>query len=170
MEGSRQESKWWRVLTRICLRCGREVEQGKQCQCMNTTRREYENEGRRKDVRAFYDSQMWRKLRESIKARANGCDEYVFATTDRIVPGYLVHHIYPADEYPAMRLLPNNLIYVSKDTHEWIHSVYRQGLDAKHELIKKLFRIVAKTDDDAVDWYYKLLDDSMPQRARRQKR
>ena len=41
---------------------------------MNTTRREYENEGRRKDVRAFYDSQMWRKLRESIKARANGCD------------------------------------------------------------------------------------------------
>lgn len=158
------------MLTRICLRCGREVEQGKQCQCMNMTRREYENEGRRKDVRAFYDSQMWRKLRESIKARANGCDEYVFATTDRIVPGYLVHHIYPADEYPAMRLLPNNLIYVSKDTHEWIHSVYRQGLDAKHELIKKLFRIVAKTDDDAVDWYYKLLDDSMPQRARRQKR
>lgn len=155
------------MLTRICLRCGREVEQGKQCQCMNTTRREYENEGRRKDVRAFYDSQMWRKLRESIKARANGCDEYVFATTDRIVPGYLVHHIYPADEYPAMRLLPNNLIYVSKDTHDWIHSVYRQGLDAKHELIKKLFRIVAKTDDDAVDWYYKSLDDSMPQRARR---
>lgn len=137
---------------------------------MNTTRREYENEGRRKDVRAFYDSQMWRKLRESIKARANGCDEYVFATTDRIVPGYLVHHIYPADEYPAMRLLPNNLIYVSKDTHDWIHSVYRQGLDAKHELIKKLFRIVAKTDDDAVNWYYKSLDDSMPQRARRQKR
>lgn len=158
------------MLTRICLRCGREVEQGKQCQCMNTTRREYENEGRRKDVRAFYDSQMWRKLRESIKARANGCDEYVFATTDRIVPGYLVHHIYPADEYPAMRLLPNNLIYVSKDTHDWIHSVYRQGLDAKHELIKKLFRIVAKTDDDAVNWYYKSLDDSMPQRARRQKR
>lgn len=155
------------MLTRICLRCGREVEQGKQCQCMNTTRREYENEGRRKDVRAFYDSQMWRKLRESIKARANGCDEYVFATTDRIVPGYLVHHIYPADEYPAMRLLPNNLIYVSKDTHDWIHSVYRQGLDAKHELIKKLFRIVAKTDDDAVNWYYKSLDDSMPQRARR---
>ena len=155
------------MLTRICLRCGREVEQGKQCQCMNTTRREYENEGRRKDVRAFYDSQMWRKLRESIKARANGCDEYVFATTDRIVPGYLVHHIYPADECPAMRLLPNNLIYVSKDTHDWIHSVYRQGLDAKHELIKKLFRIVAKTDDDAVDWYYKSLDDSMPQRARR---
>lgn len=137
---------------------------------MNTTRREYENEGRRKDVRAFYDSQMWRKLRESIKARANGCDEYVFATTDRIVPGYLVHHIYPADEYPAMRLLPNNLIYVSKDTHDWIHSVYRQGLDAKHELIKKLFRIVAKTDDDAVNWYYKSLDDSTPQRSHRQKR
>lgn len=158
------------MLTRICLRCGREVEQGKQCQCMNTTRREYENEARRKDVRAFYDSQMWRKLRESIKARANGCDEYVFATTDRIVPGYLVHHIYPADEYPAMRLLPNNLIYVSKDTHDWIHSVYRQGLDAKHELIKKLFRIVAKTDNDAVNWYYKSLDDSMPQRSHRQKR
>lgn len=158
------------MLTRICLRCGREVEQGKQCQCMNTTRREYENEGRRKDVRAFYDSQMWRKLRESIKARANGCDEYVFATTDRIVPGYLVHHIYPADEYPAMRLLPNNLIYVSKDTHEWIHSVYRQGLDAKHELIKKLFRIVAKTDDDPVEWYYRSLDDSTPQRSHRQKR
>ena len=158
------------MLTRICLRCGREVEQGKQCQCMNTTRREYENEGRRKDVRAFYDSQMWRKLRESIKARANGCDEYVFATTDRIVPGYLVHHIYPADEYPAMRLLPNNLIYVSKDTHDWIHSVYRQGLDAKHELIKKLFRIVAKTDDDPVEWYYRSLDDSTPQRSHRQKR
>lgn len=158
------------MLTRICLRCGREVEHGKQCQCMNTTRREYENEGRRKDVRAFYDSQMWRKLRESIKARANGCDEYVFATTDRIVPGYLVHHIYPADEYPAMRLLPNNLIYVSKDTHEWIHSVYRQGVDAKHELTKKLFRIVAKTDDDSVEWYYRSLDDSTPQRSHRQKR
>ena len=155
------------MLTYICLRCGREVEQGKKCDCMNRSRKEYESEGRRKEVRAFYDSAMWRKLRESIKARANGCDEYVLYTTGRIVPGYLVHHIYPADEYPAMRLLPNNLIYVSKDTHDWIHSVYRQGLDAKHELIKKLFRIVAKTDDDAVDWYYKSLDDSMPQRARR---
>ena len=140
------------------------------CPCLSSAKYEAEQEGRRKDSNEFYSSLSWRKLRAAVKARANGCDEYVFATTDRIVPGYLVHHIYPADEYPAMRLLPNNLIYVSKDTHDWIHSVYRQGLDAKHELIKKLFRIVAKTDDDAVNWYYKSLDDSMPQRSHRQKR
>lgn len=154
------------MLTYICLRCGREVEQGKKCDCMNRSRKEYESEGRRKEVRAFYDSAMWRKLRDSIKARANGCDEWILASTGRIVPGDLVHHIYPSDEYPSMRLLPDNLIYVSKQTHEWIHSVYRQGKDAKHELTRRLFRAVMKTGDEPVDWYYHALDDSTPQRRR----
>lgn len=137
---------------------------------METTRREYEREGRRKDVRAFYDSPMWRKLRDSIKARANGYDEWERAVNGRIVPGEIVHHIYPADEYPAMRLLPGNLIFVSKMTHERIHAVYRQGREAKHKLTRELFRIVMQTDKGPVDWYYKALAESEPKAGRKNRK
>lgn len=104
---------------------------------------------------------------KSIEERADGCDELIRASTGRIVPGEIVHHIYPADEYPAMRLLPTNLIFVSRETHERIHAIYQQGRDAMHEITKKLFRINLQASDESVDWYYKALDAANPRKSKR---
>lgn len=87
---------------------------------------------------------MWRKLRAAVKARANGCDEWELAKTGRIIPGELVHHIHPADECPDLRLSLHNLIFVTQENHNRIHTMYRQGRYAKENLIRELLTIVAK--------------------------
>lgn len=132
----------------VCLRCGRELVDGKECGCMATMQRGCDAD----ELRAFYGSPLWRRMYASIRARAGGLDELEHAR-GRSVPGGIVHHIYPADEYPAMRLLPENLILVSAENHERIHAIYRQGKDARHALTKQLFRIVLAAPKEPVAWY-----------------
>lgn len=118
-------------------------------------------------LRTFYESDLWKRMCKSIEERAGGLDELILARTGRHIPGEIVHHIYPASAYPSMRLLPKNLILVSKETHERIHAIYRQGLGAMHEVSKKLFRITLQASDDSVEWYYKALDAEAAQKGRR---
>lgn len=117
------------------------------------------------ELRAFYDSPLWRRMCASIRARAGGLDELERAR-GRSVPGGVVHHIYPADDYPAMRLLPENLILVSEENHERIHAIYRQGEDARHALTKQLFRIVLSAPTEPTSWY----DDAIRKAERKGRR
>lgn len=73
---------------------------------------------------ALYKSKEWRSLREKIIIRDNGCDLGVegYEINDRI----LIHHINPITqqdilERDACVFDPNNLISVSKRTHDAIH-------------------------------------------------
>lgn len=72
----------------------------------------------------FYTSKEWRSLRRSIIIRDSGCD--------LAVPGLelyhkiILHHINPITEYDILertdRLMdPENLVCVSKYTHDLIH-------------------------------------------------
>ena len=117
------------------------------------------------ELRAFYDSPLWRRMCASIRVRAGGFDELEHAQ-GRSVPGRVIHHIYPADEYPAMRLLPKNLILVSEENHERIHAIYRQGKDARHALTKQLFRIVLSAPTEPTSWY----DDAIRKAERKGRR
>lgn len=72
----------------------------------------------------FYRSYEWRKLRQEIILRDEGCD---LGMPDRTIFGkILIHHINPIsieDINSRKRILidPENLICVSHNTHEAIH-------------------------------------------------
>lgn len=72
----------------------------------------------------FYRSYEWRKLRQEIILRDEGCD---LGIADRTIFGkILIHHINPIsieDINSRKRILidPENLICVSHNTHEAIH-------------------------------------------------
>ena len=72
----------------------------------------------------FYTSQAWRRTREQIIVRDNGCD---LAFPGREIHGQIyIHHINPITPYdlkdrtPAL-LNPENLISVTHKTHNAIH-------------------------------------------------
>lgn len=72
----------------------------------------------------FYRSREWRKLRDEIMIRDNGCD---LGISDRFIfDPPVIHHIIPMrpedlEEGNPLILDPNNLITVSHDTHNAIH-------------------------------------------------
>ena len=73
---------------------------------------------------ALYKSKEWKGLREKIIIRDNGCDLGVegYEINDRI----LIHHINPISQEDILQRAscvfdPNNLISVTKRTHDAIH-------------------------------------------------
>lgn len=72
----------------------------------------------------FYRSREWRKVRDEIIIRDNGCD---LGIADRyIFDPPIIHHIIPMrpedfEDGNPLILDPNNLITVSHDTHNAIH-------------------------------------------------
>lgn len=73
-----------------------------------------------------------------------GADEYIYRTEGRTVPGNIAHHIIPARENPGKRLDADNIIYVSRKTHEMIHAAYDAGAQEKMKMIRKLQAIRAR--------------------------
>ena len=73
---------------------------------------------------AFYRSKEWRRIRDSIIIRDNGCD---LGISDRPIPGkILIHHLNPVTvedirQQTEFLLNPQYLICVSHDTHNAIH-------------------------------------------------
>ena len=76
-----------------------------------------------------------------VKARAKGLDEYALSQ-GYLEVGNTVHHIYPLEERPDLKLSLKNLIFVSSRSHNVIHREYSKGADSKKQMQKKLFQIV----------------------------
>ena len=109
------------MLTRICQRCGKKVVQGQRCDC-------YVRPGRRDEKdHAFYSSAMWKKIAKAARQRAQYLDEYELAYRGRLTAGTIVHHIFTVKERPDMMLSLDNLIVVSRKTHDMIHDAYAKG-------------------------------------------
>lgn len=72
----------------------------------------------------FYKSKEWLSIRDYIIARDNGCD---LGMEDREIHGkILIHHITPITKQDILErseilLDPENLICVTKNTHDAIH-------------------------------------------------
>jgi hypothetical protein len=72
----------------------------------------------------FYRSAEWRRVRDQVIVRDNGCD---LGIEDRMIPGrILIHHMNPITEkdilYHSEFLMdPEYLICVSHNTHNAIH-------------------------------------------------
>lgn len=123
------------MLTRICQRCGRRVEQGKKCSCFKPYQR------RDEEAHKFYKTAIWKKISEAARVRANYLDEYELKYGGRMSPGKVVHHIYTPQERPELALSLDNLIVVSNKTHEQIHTAYNHGGDELENMRKRLIAV-----------------------------
>ena len=84
---------------------------------------------------------MWNKVRQSVKARANGLDEYALRYGQRLLKGNLVHHIFELNERPDLKLSLDNLVFVSSQTHNMIHAAYDKGDEEKRKMRQRLLDI-----------------------------
>lgn len=129
------------MLMKICAKCGRKIPQGQECICGNNRHKIYNAARRDKDKNQFYHSKNWARLITTVKARANGLDEYALAQ-GQIEAGNTVHHIFTIDERPDLKLSLDNLIFLSARNHNIIHNEYNKDSAAKKILQAKLCEIV----------------------------
>lgn len=89
---------------------------------------------------AFYTSYPWRKLRNRIIIRDNGCD---LVCEDRpIRHGVYLHHINPITEQDLLDrndciFDPENLVCVSYNTHQMIHYGSIEGIERIEPIIRE---------------------------------
>lgn len=73
---------------------------------------------------SFYQSSAWKRVRDQVIIRDNGCD---LAHSDYPIAGRIyIHHLNPIqiddlEDFNPDVLDPNNLVCVSFDTHQAIH-------------------------------------------------
>ena len=91
-----------------------------------------------------YGSRKWKKKREKI-LRLDGYKDVIAARYGRTIEAVIVHHIYPADEYPEYSMQDWNLISVSKETHNRLENRKTRELTD--------FRLALKLrTKPAIDW------------------
>lgn len=77
-----------------------------------------------------YKSPAWVRLSKTIMRR-DGYKCQIAKRYGKNVPAELVHHIYPADEYPEYAMQPWNLIALSRAEHNALHDRVSGALTAK---------------------------------------
>ena len=86
----------------------------------NAKKRQQENENRK-----LYGSGLWRKCRKNILIKYQGLDIWLLAIGQVYKCGRpQVHHIQERDEAPELIYDIDNLITVTKESHEEIHRLY----------------------------------------------
>ena len=98
----------------------------------------------------FYDSKRWLSLRESILRRDRyTCQEN--ARFGKMREATTVHHIFPREEFPEYEWKPWNLISLTAEAHNMMHT--REGeLTAKG---KDLLRRTARKNNVEIPERYK---------------
>ena len=126
-----------------CPHCGKRVESGKKCGC--GFKREYTApQGNKK----WYHTARWQKLQKTIMNRYSGLDLYA-QQQGRIEYADTVHHIVPAQEAPELFWDPDNLIPLSRSSHDEIHVRYRAGSREK-EVCQKELKACVRTSEKAL--------------------
>jgi len=89
--------------------------------------------------RKLYASRIWAKCRRDIRLKYNDYDIWLLAEgIKRVCEKPYIHHIIPREDAPDLIMDIDNLVTVSKDSHEEIHKWYRDGkMDEAVARIKK---------------------------------
>lgn len=96
-----------------------------------------------------YKDKRWKKKRAYILSLDNYIDKVALRFFNREEEATIVHHIYPAEEYPEYRYCDWNLISVSKRTHRLIENPATNDLT-------DLGRMLMKSTIPGVDWRKKM--------------
>lgn len=95
----------------------------------------------------FYHSSIWRRIREDVILRDNGCD---LATPGYDIVGHItIHHLAPITKEDIIKqseflLNPEFLVCVSDNTHKAIH------YGDERKLVKN--QIITRTANDTCPW------------------
>ena len=119
---------------KLCGSCGNKIKIDEVCSCKKRKDILYNRERKATYKTNFYKSNSWRKLSKQCKLRDNGLDLFQLKLNNKIVKGELSHHIEEVEDNPERKLDLTNLIYVSKATHNFIHSVYNKSEEDKRKL------------------------------------
>ena len=130
------------MLSRVCGICGKTHAVGEACPLASNRHKEYDRCRRNRDSASFYHSRQWRAIHDYVLHHANYIDQYAYAIEHVVKRGNLVHHIYPLREHPEMGTALGNLVCVSSESHNKIHTIYDKGESKKKKLQAKLQTIV----------------------------
>ena len=127
-----------KMIYKRCPHCGQRYEAGKKCGC--NFKRDYPQPT---GTRALYKAGRWQGLRKVIIARYQGLDPWAFLH-GRIEYATTVHHIVTAEDDPTLFYVEDNLIPLSRSSHDEIHALYRKSEASKVETQALLRSLVKK--------------------------
>ncbi len=134
------------AMYRLCTVCKCKVEYGKRCECEINKRkesyREYKRNRNDKDEQKFYSSKVWIDCRDVCVRNFYGLDIIELLVHRRVVAGEIVHHIVETKEDWTKRLDIDNLIYLTKENHNRIHSMYSKSKKDKEIMQKSLRELI----------------------------
>ena len=128
------------MIYRRCTYCGKRYEAGGKCDC--GYKRDYDAPT---GTRKLYRGARWQKLRTVIIARYNGLDPWALMH-GRIEYAHTVHHIVTAEDDPSLFYTEDNLIPLSRSSHDEIHALYRKSAEdmaRTQEILKSLIKQVS---------------------------
>ena len=128
------------MIYRRCTHCGKRYAAGKKCGC--NFKREYSPPT---VTLKLYKGGRWQALRLVIIARYDGLDPWALMH-GRIEYAHTVHHIVTAEDNPELFYTEDNLIPLSRSSHDEIHSLYRKSEEDKartQEILKSLVKKVS---------------------------
>ena len=124
------------MIYKRCVHCGKRYEAGKKCGC--NFKREY---AQPTGTRALYKGGRWQALRLAVIARYDGLDPWALLNS-RIEYAHTVHHIVTAEDNPELFYVEDNLIPLSRSSHDEIHALYKKSEESKRETQEKLRKLV----------------------------
>lgn len=127
------------MISRRCPNCHR-LFQGRECESCarkyalaNAKKRQSEDDGRK-----LYASAIWKKCRKRIRIKYQDYDIWLLGIGQIYsCEKPYIHHIVEREENPDLLFDEDNLIVVSKESHEEIHRWYKTDKQAALERIQK---------------------------------
>lgn len=111
------------MIYKRCPRCGKRIEEGKQCQ---TCKRIQRNTSNRTDgVRKEYKTYAWLQARERCFNAYDHIDIYALYRYGQVIPADRIHHITEALDAPELFYEPSNHFPTSESSHKEIHDRYK---------------------------------------------
>ena len=128
------------MIYKRCPHCKKRVPAGEKCGC--GYKREYAPPEK---TRRLYHSARWQKIRETVMGFYSGIDPYA-QKHGRIEYAFTVHHIVPAKEDPDRFWHLDNLIPLSRASHDEVHGRYRASDEEKRKAQEELRALLRLPD------------------------
>lgn len=121
------------MIYKRCPHCGKRVPAGEKCRGCNFKRGYAKPTG----TRALYHLNRWTKLREIIMNMYSRQDPFALKN-GRLEAAETVHHIITAEDDPGRFWDPDNLIPLSRFSHDAVHARYRISEEEKKKCQEEL--------------------------------
>ena len=124
------------MIYKRCPHCKKRVPEGEKCGC--GYKREYAAPDK---TRKLYHSSRWQKTRAAVVSFYSGIDPYA-QKHGKLEYAFTVHHIVPAEEDSERFWQLDNLIPLSRSSHDEVHARYRASDEEKKKVQEELRELI----------------------------